>query len=135
MCKISNKLKLCTCSTKDATKLKNYWVLHRFVKGKMFDILGETMMPYQNSLVDEKLNKKTLLSLLNEGNVFDFDIELNDKDLLHLAFTFKGNHEEHNDYGFEYKNGKWRVSDYEAFVWMWRHEEYKYGKIKNGVQK
>lgn len=130
MCTISNKLKLCTCNTKDATKLKNYWVLHRFVKGRKEVILGEAMWPYFNPLVNIKLNEKTLTDLLNEGNTFDFDIELKDKDLLHLAFTFKGN-EEHNDYGFEYKNGKWKNVEYCWMSWYQQHEAYKEGKIKN----
>lgn len=129
MCTISNKLKLCTCSTKDVTRLKNYWVLHRFVKGKNDIIVGETIMPYFNPLVNIKLNEKTILALLNEGNIFDVTMELKDKDRLHLAFTFEGN-EEHNNYGFEFKNGKWKKLEYCWMSWYQQHEVYKEGKIR-----
>lgn len=134
MCTISNKLKLCTCGTKNVYTLKNFWVLHRFVKGKNDIVVGETIMPYFNPAVDVKLNEETLLKLLNEGNIFDFDIALKDKDLLHLAFTFDGD-EEHNNYGFEFKKGNWINVGHDSLTWMWQHEEYKYGKIKNGIQK
>ncbi|RNL54168.1 hypothetical protein [Pedobacter jejuensis] len=129
MCTISNKVKLCTGNTKDVTKLKNYWILNRFVKGKSDIVLGEVIMPYFNPSVDVGLNEDTLLKLLNEGNVFDFDIELKDKDLLHLAFKFNGD-EQHNNYGFEFKKGKWKNVGHDFLTWMWHHEEYKYGKIK-----
>ena len=132
MCTISKKLKLCTCKTKNVYQLKNFWELHRFVKGKEEIVLGETIMPYFNPLVDVKLNEKTILKLLNEGNIFDFEIELKDKDLLHLAFTFEGN-EEHNNYGFEFKKAKWKNTDHDSLSWMWHHEEYKYGKITNAT--
>ena len=68
MCTISSKLKLCTCKTKDVYSLKNFWVLHRFVKGKNEVVLGETIMPDFNPLVDVKLNENTLLKLLNPYN-------------------------------------------------------------------
>jgi len=134
MCTISNKLKLCTCRTKDVYTLKNFWVSHRFVKDKNDIVVGEAIMPYFNPLVDIKLNEETLLKLLNEGNIFDFDIELKDIDLLHLAFTFEGD-DDHNNYGFEFKKGKWKNVGHDFLTWMWQHKEYKYGKIKNGVQK
>ena len=134
MCTISNKLKLCNCSTKDVYTLKNFWVLHRFVKGKNDNVVGEVIMPYHNPLVDVAANEDTLLKLLNQGNIFDFDIALKNKDLLHLAFTFEGD-EGHNNYGFEFKNAKWNNVGHDFLTWMWQHEEYKYGKIKNGVQK
>lgn len=135
MCTISNKLKLCTCKTKDVYSLKNFWVLHRLVEGKNEMVLGEVMLPYINPLVDVELNKKTLLSLLNDGNVFDFDVELKNRDLLHIAFKFDGDDWQHNDYGFEFKKGEWKNVEFDALGWMWHHEEFKYGKIKNAIQK
>lgn len=135
MCTISNKLKLCTCKTKEVYNLKHFWVLHRWVKGKNEMVLGQPVLPYYNSLVDIKLNKNILLTLLNEGNIFDFDIELKDKDLLHIAFKYNDDDWQHHDYGFEFKKGKWRDTEYDALTWMWHHEEFKYGKIKNAIEK
>jgi hypothetical protein len=134
MCTISTKLKLCTCKTKDIYSLKNFWVLHRLVEGKNEMVLGEVMQPYINPLVDVELNNKTILSLLNDGNVFDVDIELKNRDLLHIAFKFDGDYWQHNDYGFEFKKGEWKNVEFDALGWMWHHEEFKYGKIKNAIQ-
>ena len=134
MCTISNKLKLCSCKTKDVYTLKNFWVLHRFVRGKDEYILGETMMPCVNPLVDDELNERNLSALLNDGQVFDFDIQLKNKDLLQLAFKFNGDKEQHNNYGFEFKNGKWKTVEYDLFGWMYHHEEFKYGKVKQAIK-
>ncbi|WP_449436534.1 hypothetical protein [Pedobacter steynii] len=79
MCTISNKLKLCTCKTKDLYRLKNFWVLHRFVKGKNEMILGEMILPNFNPLIDVALNEKVLVALLNDGNIFDVAFELKEK--------------------------------------------------------
>lgn len=135
MCTISNKLKLCTCKTKDVYLLKNFWVLHRLIKGKNEIVVGEVMLPYLNPLVDIESNKKTLLNLLNDRNVFDCNIALKNKDLLHIALKFDGDEWQHNNYGFEFKKGSWENVDYDPLGWMWHHEEFMFGKIKNAIQK
>lgn len=127
MCTISSKLKLCACKTKNVYSLKNYWVLHRFVKGQNVIVLGETIYPFTNPLVDKKLNEETLLALLNNRNIFDSDIEFKEKDLLHIAFNFDGKYQ--GDYGFKFKKGQWVNVGYEVFLWMQQHEEIKWGKI------
>jgi hypothetical protein len=64
MCKISDKLKLCSCKTKDLSKLKYYWVLNRPSEQSMF-ILGEIIMPAMIGEDLEQFNIVTLQNLLN----------------------------------------------------------------------
>lgn len=93
------------------------------------------MLPYFDNKVDHQLNQKTILKALNNGNIFDFEPHLNDQDLLHLAFKFENEHWHHSNYGFEFKNGKWKKAAYDALMWMWHHEEKELGIIENAIDK
>jgi hypothetical protein len=134
MCTVSSELKFCSCKITDFDNLKYYWVLHRFVEGKDVMVLGEVMINYFEDKIDHKLNEKIILKALNAKNIFDFEPVLNDKDLLHLAFKFGDDFTEHHNYGFEFKNGKWRKTEYDGLMWMWHHEEFKQGKIENVIK-
>lgn len=72
MCEVSNKLKLCMCSKVEYSSLKNYWILHRFVKGKSVWIIGDPVMPLILRQEVNLRNKTLLIGLLNDSNVFDF---------------------------------------------------------------
>lgn len=133
MCTVSNNLKLCSCAIADFDEIKYYWELHRFKKGKDEMVVGEVMMPCFNEKVDHRLNGKTILEALNRGDAFDFEPDFRNKDLLHLAFKFDDNDWQHCNYGFEYKNGKWEVAEYDALMWMWHHSVINQGKIENAT--
>ena len=49
MCKVSDKLKLCTCSKKEGEYLQNSWTLYKFVEGKHEMIVGEAFFPFSLS--------------------------------------------------------------------------------------
>ena len=122
MCTVSNEIKLCSCKIDDFEKVKYYWTLHRFIDGKNEEVVGEVVLPYYSQKnIDHKLNKKNILLALNSGNRFDFEPNLQNKDLLHLAFRFDEANFQHHNYGFEFKNGKWRKAEYDALMWMWHH--------------
>src|SRR5688572_20320503 len=106
MCQVSDKLKLCTCDTQDYQKLKHYWTLHRFIKGKENLLVGEGFFPYFMARALNLINYDTIHSLLNEGTPFDVDLKPLKKDRLCLCFTCD---EEGNRiyYGFQYNGRKW----------------------------
>jgi hypothetical protein len=86
MCKVSDKLKLCSCKT-DINSLEHYWVLHRFEKDKETIVMGEAMPP---AIIDpeiDRYNNKELLRMLNEGNVFDIEMNPVEKDRLEISFA------------------------------------------------
>lgn len=131
MCTLSNKLKLCTCSKDEIECLQHYWVLHRFVAEKREIVWGMIMPPYGMRFLDIEQNKVMLLDLLNEGKAFDFEVELEDTDLLHIAIGLDDGQKV--DYGFEFKKGRWKEKEYHVFEWMEQHEEVMSGKVKGVI--
>jgi hypothetical protein len=136
MCEVSDKLKLCTCSS-DISKLKYYWVFYRYVGDKLESIMGEPIMPVAINPETDLLNQQLLAKLLNDGNVFDFELNPRAKDRLLLAFNIaKGKKDESwLHYGFEYKRKKWTGCEYDSFDWENQLEEEKFGKILGALKK
>ena len=138
MCEISDELKLCTCS--NAEELGNYWVLYRYNKDKNELIVGEILLPRIITL-EEIRNKDNLLVLLNKNNCFDFEYQPQNKDRLLISLLDSANNdfdEEYSEsitYGYEYKNGKWKIKDYETFDWVEKYDGILEGKIKNLYKK
>ena len=130
MCRISDKLKLCTCHHLTGEE-PNYWVLHRYNKTLKNDIVGEAMLPSWLDPEEDAYNKDLLLQMLNECNVFDKDHGLKQRDRLQITMHLPAKSELH--YGFEYRRGKWYVEDYYVIEWMWKHERKEMGVIKSST--
>lgn len=115
MCKVSDKLKLCTCKTKNVERLKHYWRLKRPTE-KKHCVVGEMILPADIGDRSHKLNQKTILKQLNETNVFDVEIRHEENDILELHFTLTGEYEKYLPlscngnylaYAFKFKKGVW----------------------------
>ena len=130
MCKVSDKLQLCTCKG-NIESLRHYWILHRFIEGRNIVVMGECMPPAQIDPQIDAMNENLLLLLLNEKNVFDTNINPLEKDRLEISFLVSPENYERLTYGFEYRNGKWRIELYDVFEWMSHHHDEISGKIKN----
>ena len=135
MCQVSNKLKLCTCSATSPDKLKNYWVFHRFIKEKDYQVMGSMVGPYTVDAVTEKHNKETLLKRVNEADAFDINLNPQPKDRLQLNFITSPDRWDCLTYGFEFIEGKWIEYDYHPFEWEEHHTDESFGKIKDAVVK
>jgi hypothetical protein len=137
MCKVSDKLKLCTCA-KGEKMGKNYWIFYQHNKAKDCMIMGVPMLPAFISPEDEAFNSTLLLKLLNDGNVFDTDLHPKSKDRLLLSFhcpkATTGTDSNQLEYGFEYSRGKWKLEDFDPFEWTWKHDKKSKGKIENALQ-
>lgn len=57
MCKITSKIKLCTCKAISTDSLQNYWSLYRFNKDKNEVIVGETFMSIKFDPLNYEVNK------------------------------------------------------------------------------
>lgn len=134
MCSISENIVLCTCKVENAQDLKHFWVLYRIHDGEKLMLVGEPIGFDDHLQEKDPHNPVILCNKLNEGNLFDAPINFVEKDRLHISFLFKGNTENVN-YGFEFKNGKWRVIDFEYFDWAYEHQEIREGKIKNAIKR
>jgi hypothetical protein len=97
--------------------------------------MGTTMMPAGIDPEIDKFNQETLLNLLNEGNAFDTEMILQEKDRLEISFTIGPPKDSFITYGFEYKNRKWQAEPFDPFGWMYQHNEEQSGKIKNPLQR
>ena len=123
MCKVSDKLKLCSCNAEKVESLKHFWVLNR-PENLGQRIIGEIMPPADIGKQIENFNIERLRKHLNDGNCFDVILSHQEKDILELHFTCKqrpklgdafdlsGNY---LVYAFVFKKGKWRKTSYDAF--------------------
>ncbi len=123
MCQVSDKIKLCSCKTKDVTELKHYWVL-MCPENKEGEMLGTIIPPADIGEQLEKLNIHTLRTQLNNGNCFDVELLHQEKDILELHFTCTPqpktesmfqDYSNYLVYAFVYKKGKWRKTNYDHF--------------------
>jgi len=111
MCKVSKKLKLCSCEIENTEQLKNYWVLYRFQKNHL---IGQVILPYQKAIEieDDNYNRKHLTKMLNAGNCFGTEIKIEDNDIFELNFSnLKGKSSKtttHLVYEFIYREKKWK---------------------------
>ena len=85
MCQISSHLKLCTCSKNKIFSPNSYWILYRWKKSDEV-IVGEPIFPDNNFIdpADELSNQEKLITILNQDNCFDFELQLEDKDSLEI---------------------------------------------------
>lgn len=121
MCKISDKLKLCTCNQiEDIFDLKHHWRLYQFEESK-FRIVGE-LMPPQEFMIgknDNKYNHEKLREMLNEGNCFDFDIKLTKGDILEIHLTCEPDRNDVEEaflvYQFVFNGRKWVKEKHDPF--------------------
>lgn len=134
MCTISDKIILCTCEIKDSELLKHFWILYRFDPKQAIHLVGEPIGFDEYLHIADPNNPSLLSDKLNNENLFDQPLEFKNKDRLQISIHFKKN-EYATDYGFEYKNGKWKVCQFEYFDWKYQHSEIKEGKIKNAVRR
>ena len=121
MCKVSDKLKLCSCKADNVEKLKHYWVLNRH-NGQNYETLGSIIPPPDIGEIAEKYNIETLLKLLNEGNCFDTELQLKQNDILELHFTvsdpdkYFGKYLVYASYS-KTTNGKWVIMTHLEITW------------------
>lgn len=135
MCRVSEKLKLCTCEF-DPDKTKYYWELSRYNSEKDLNIMGTTLPPVEINPENDALNRKLLSKLLNDGNVFDIELNPKNKDRLLLSFQIKTDSWNNQlNYGYKYKNGKWIEDEFDPFEWSWHHDEEKSGKILKAMER
>jgi hypothetical protein len=130
MCKVSNKIKFCTCvdDNIDIEELNHYWVLHRYNKDKNMNVMGEPIFP-DNLHPMFIINEALLIYTLNKPDAFDKNIELKKGDRLEVALCNNSD----NDslyYNFKFTGKTWISIESDSFDLMSNFDELKSGKIK-----
>ena len=132
MCLVSDKIKFCTCKASSPEKLNNYWLLHRFAKGKNLYVLGTPSMPTYLTDPNFIINNFTLEKRLNEPDAFDFPVAFKPKDQLVIVFnSLAQDYEKILTYCFRFTKEKWVSEEYDVFGLMSRYDEIAFGKLKN----
>ena len=134
MCKVSDKIKFCTCSEGEINidELENYWILYR-LKTEGFEILiGSFYLPNEH-LENFELNKQTILKRLTETDAFDIPIEFKNEDILAI-YLDKNKKWEDLVLSFRYKKRKWIYEQYDPLEIGGRYDQLKIGKFDNLIQ-
>ena len=104
MCLVSDKIKFCTCISKNYETLKHYWLLYRHDKDKELFVLGSPIMPTSMRDANFEINQSTLLARLNESDAFDVHLDLQTNDRLVISINCRSNEtEDVFTYSFDYK--------------------------------
>ena len=123
MCKISDKLKLCTCNTNNVEQLKHYWILRR-PNGPNICLFGEAFLPANIGEQLDLINEKTILKMLNESNCFDKELQHQENDILEFHFSLNGDTKKHFMqpydsnyliYAFKFQKGIWKKTCFDPF--------------------
>ena len=113
MCKDLREYKLCTCSSK-IDKTKPYWVLSKRIPALItLDVVGTLIMPDEQFLLTED----RLLFDLNSKNIFDFDYQPLENDILIVfdgEFTYEFIYIK-NELYYKWESSKHVKSTFEPF--------------------
>ena len=134
MCDINGPFKLCTCES-NVDRSKPHWVLHRNLQSKEeHQLMGEFNLPDPYSLISER----SLQRRLNSINVFDFDYEPKEGDLLELFLNPEIEYDEEGEayddelypeFSLEFRKARWQLLEpFEMYVF--KHKNKKSGEIK-----
>lgn len=137
MCRVSDKIKFCTCTNGPVENLKHYWILYRFNKDKNDFCIGMPIMP--NYMIDFSFeeNQATLLNRLNELDAFDIPLKFKPKDIIEIVINNTSVYQDPFSFtfSFKYKKGKWIVEETDSFEIMNHFDEEKSGKIRNALER
>jgi hypothetical protein len=139
MCKLSEKLKLCTCNARSVAALKHYWVLFRFDATKNRMVRGRVSLPDRLDAKVEAYNRRLLLARLQEADAFDVDLHPEEGD--RLAITFQCSEAGASGrratkiitYGYAHKGGRWVEERYNPLSWQWHHDRERFGALRQAT--
>ena len=132
MCKISDKIKFCTChDIEDIDELETFWALYRYVKDKRVHIVGMPSLPSSFSDKHYFDNIFTIGVRLNEVDAFDKPFTFKKKDRFELVISnSQKNEEQRLEYAFEYDGQTWRHVEYDPFDLLNNYDEMAIGAVE-----
>ncbi|MEJ1221416.1 hypothetical protein [Sediminicola sp. 1XM1-17] len=128
MCKISEEIKLCSCAT-HMDSINNMWRLKSYTKPQI--VFGEYYPSLPQHSKQEILNHRILLDKLNSKNLFDFEYEPQEGDLLEISICVDEGHGKFVFFTFYHEDGKW--TDRAPFCMDEKDGIKDGGYIKNGI--
>lgn len=136
MCKLDERLKLCTCDVPSVSALEHYWVLYRFDEEKNHMVIGRVRLPDKLDAEVEAYNRRLLLARLQEEDAFDVDLHPKEGD--RLAITFQCSEVDASGrrvkktitYGYARTGGRWVEEPYDSLSWEWHHDQERFGALR-----
>ena len=132
MCKVSNRIKFCTCGPDmEIDEMDNYWIFYRRNTDKNEMIIGDTLLPSELDTKDLAYNHQTLEKRINESDAFDIPLEpqSGDRLLIHITTT-RANINSIDHYEFVYQEA-WKSCESNPWELMGMFDEFRKGSINN----
>ena len=129
MCKITSKIKFCSCKASSTEKLQHYCCLYRFNKDKNEMIVGEVILPNYFTDLNYEDNKLILEKRLNEGDAYDVNLSFKPKDVLEIV-CHNLDQDKRLVYGFEFKGNRWQCYEIDNFYIKSHYDALHFGKMK-----
>ena len=136
MCKVSDKIKFCTCGSgiKDVRKLDNYWILYRYNHNddNLIDEIHDGIVLIK-IIQNDELNKQTILNRLKEIDAFDVSIKFEVSDILEIHLN-NLNPDKKLIYTFYRFGQEWDFNSFRSISRDKSYDKYKFGNIDNALE-
>jgi hypothetical protein len=130
MCRVSDKIKFCTCVDGSYEDLPHYWLLYRFNKQKDLQCIGLPIMPTDFLQPNFQIDRQTLSIRLNEPDAFDKKIQFKAKDQLEIVINNLLDESQRMVFTFRFRKGKWVDEGCDVFELMNRYDELEFGNFQ-----
>jgi hypothetical protein len=127
MCKISGKIKFCTCD--QVNTAGHYWEFYAYDRKKNIRLIGELRLPFIVSKETDEFNRHMLTEAINDPLSFDLDLKPKSLDRFLISIKCTGDAEGRLNYGFEFYEGKWQPIIFDTFEWESHHNAISEGAI------
>ena len=132
MCNPIQCIRLCTCEEVNEDGSMSYWQLHRNISGEQIITMGMPILGYYMP-TNRSPALRRIRKALDSGVAFDFEYNAQEGDHLsiHIADTEKLMPFESlmTDFGYVFKDGKWRYKAYDSFTWLWERVDVEMGCV------
>jgi hypothetical protein len=134
MCKISDKIKFCTCSdVENLAALGSYWILHQPDEDNDEFVIGTCAEPTSFTDPNFEFNEGVILERLNDGKAFDKPFEFVKNDRLEVVIKVDDVRGSFN-YNFKYSGRKWKALAEDVFGLMNHYKHHKQGAISEELK-
>ena len=130
MCKISKKLKLCTCNNSEELGSET-WSYYRLEEGKNLYLVGEIKWLRAMDPQKKRTQKSIICRMLNKSNCFDIEMQHKEGDILEIIF--KVDDENMAIHRFLFSYNKWKTCHIDSFEISRQRNLIKQGNIVNGL--
>jgi hypothetical protein len=132
MCNPIHGIRFCTCEEVNEDGSMSYWQLHRNISGEQIITMGMPTLGYYMTTNRAPMLRR-IRKALDSGSAFDFEYIPREGDHLsiHIVNATDGVPFESpmTEFGYVFKDGKWRYKAYDSFTWLWERVDVDMGCV------